>query len=139
VANGLVFASLGGLVAGYVGPRMDLVCGIVLALVIALGAMISMMSRPGAGALWTQTAALLLFAPASLAGDWTAEEAGDALVKPFILEVPMHSVSADPGTQSIRQNDLEFWQAPAQTRQKCGRIFSDGVDFLTQMSDARCK
>jgi phosphate/sulfate permease len=29
-----------------------------------------MIARPGAGALWTQTAALLLFAPASFVGDW---------------------------------------------------------------------
>jgi hypothetical protein len=35
-----------------------------------MGATISMLARPGAGALWTQTAALFLFAPASLAGDW---------------------------------------------------------------------
>ena len=68
---GLAFASLGGFAAGRIGGRTDLVCGIALAIVIAFGATISMIARPGAGALWTQTAALLLFAPASLAGDWT--------------------------------------------------------------------
>jgi hypothetical protein len=70
IAYGLAFAYLGGLVAGRIAGRADLVCGIALAIVIALGATISMIARPGAGALWTQTAALLLFAPASLAGDW---------------------------------------------------------------------
>jgi hypothetical protein len=70
VAYGLAFASLGGFVAGRIGRRADLVCGIVLALVIALGATISMIARPGAGALWTQTAALILFSPASLLSDW---------------------------------------------------------------------
>lgn len=70
IAYGLAFASLGGFVAGQIAQRRDLVCGIALALVTALGATISMIARPGAGALWTQTAALLLFAPASLAGDW---------------------------------------------------------------------
>jgi len=70
LAYGLAFAYLGGLVAGRIGGRADLLCGIAVAVVIALGATISMVARPGAGALWTQTAALLLFAPASLAGDW---------------------------------------------------------------------
>jgi MFS family permease len=71
IAYGLAFAFLSGFVAGRIGQRTDLVCGIALALVIALGATISILARPGAGALWTQTAALVLFAPASLAGDWT--------------------------------------------------------------------
>ncbi len=70
IAYGLAFALLAGFVAGKIARRKDLVCGIGLALVIALGAFISMIARPGAGALWTQTAALLLFAPASLGGDW---------------------------------------------------------------------
>lgn len=67
---GIAFASLGGFVAGKIARRADLNCGIALALVIVLGATISMIASPGAGALWTQTAALLLFAPASLAGNW---------------------------------------------------------------------
>ena len=71
MAYGLVFALASGFVAGRIGRRTDLLCGIALALVIALGATISMLARPGAGALWTQTAALILFAPASLVGDWT--------------------------------------------------------------------
>ncbi len=74
MAYGLAFAFLSGFVAGHIARRTDLVCGIALALVIALGATISMLARPGAGALWTQSAALLLFAPASLAGDWTGRK-----------------------------------------------------------------
>lgn len=70
MAYGFVFAYLGGFVAGRIAGRADLVCGIALAIVIALGATISMIARPGAGALWTQTGALFLFAPASLVGDW---------------------------------------------------------------------
>jgi hypothetical protein len=70
MAYGFAFAFVSGFVAGRVGRRTDLVCGIALALVIALGATISIIARPGAGALWTQAAALILFAPASLAGDW---------------------------------------------------------------------
>jgi len=70
LAYGFAFASLSGFVAGKLARRRDLGCGIALAIVIALGATVSMIARPGAGALWTQTAALVLFAPAALAGDW---------------------------------------------------------------------
>ncbi len=71
VAYGLAFAHIAGFVAGRIAGRADLVCGIALAVVIALGATISMIARSGTGALWTQTAALVLFAPSALAGDWT--------------------------------------------------------------------
>jgi len=74
IVYGLAFSLLAGFAAGRIARRTDLVCGIALTLVIALGATISMIARPGAGALWTQTAALLLFAPASLAGDWTRRQ-----------------------------------------------------------------
>ena len=70
IVYGISFALLGGFVTGKIARRTDLNCGIALALLIAFGATVSMMARPGAGALWTQTAAFLLFAPASLAGDW---------------------------------------------------------------------
>ena len=70
IVYGVAFALLGGFVTGKIAQRTDLNCGIALAFLIALGATVSMMARPGAGGLWTQTAALLLFAPASLAGDW---------------------------------------------------------------------
>jgi hypothetical protein len=70
IVYGLAFALLAGFVTGKIARRMDLRCGIALALVIALGAMISMIARPGSGALWTQTAALILFAPAAFVGAW---------------------------------------------------------------------
>jgi hypothetical protein len=70
VVYGLAFALLAGFVTGNIGRRADRRCGTVLSIVIALGATVSMIARPGAGALWTQMAALLLFAPAALVGDW---------------------------------------------------------------------
>ena len=70
IVYGFAFALLGGFVTSKIARPTDLNCGIALALLIALGATVSMIARPGEGALWTQTAALLLFAPASLAGDW---------------------------------------------------------------------
>lgn len=68
--SGIVLAMAGGWVAGWFGRRSDLVCGILLAVIIAAGAVASLISRPGRGAGWSQTAALLLMAPAALAGDW---------------------------------------------------------------------
>src|SRR5262249_27705849 len=65
VAGGIVLAMAGGWVAGWIGRRSDLVCGILLAAIIAAGAVVSWVSRPGQGAVWSQTAALLLMAPAA--------------------------------------------------------------------------
>ena len=48
LAYGLAFALLGGFVAGKVARRTDLMSGILLALVIALGATVSIIARPGA-------------------------------------------------------------------------------------------
>lgn len=62
------FAFPSGLVVGCLGRRLSLVCGRALTLVISLGAAISMIARPGTSELWTQTAALMLFAPAPQAG-----------------------------------------------------------------------
>ena len=70
VAGGIVLAMAGGWIAGWFGQRGDLVCGILLAIIIAVGALASLISRPGQGAAWSQTAALVLMAPAALAGDW---------------------------------------------------------------------
>jgi ABC-type Mn2+/Zn2+ transport system permease subunit len=70
VVYGLSFALLAGFIAGRVGGRHDLLSGLVLAGVVALGAIASMITRPGRGALWTQIAALVFFVPACAAGDW---------------------------------------------------------------------
>ena len=68
--GGILLALAGGFVAGWIGRRADLICGLILAVMIAGGAVASMISRPGAGAVWSQSAALVLMAPAALAGDW---------------------------------------------------------------------
>jgi hypothetical protein len=74
VAGGIVLAMAGGWVAGWFGRRSDLVCGVLLAVIIALGAVASLISRPGRGAAWSQMAALVLMAPAALAGTGCAPE-----------------------------------------------------------------
>lgn len=67
---GVIFAGLAGFVAGMIGQREDIICGILLAAIIAVGAITSLIIRPGAEAIWTQAAALVLMAPAALVGDW---------------------------------------------------------------------
>ena len=68
--EGIVMALAGGFVVGWIGRRTDLVCGIILAVIIAGGAIASMIGKLGAGAIWPQIATLLLMAPSALAGDW---------------------------------------------------------------------
>lgn len=70
VLYGVAFALLSGFVAGWIGKRPDIISGLVLAFIIAVPAAITLVSRPGEGAVWSQTAALLLMAPAALMGDW---------------------------------------------------------------------
>ncbi len=69
IAGGIVFALLGGFVGGLIGRRADILVGIFLGLIIAVGAAVSLLARPGGGAVWTQTAALILMAPAAVLGD----------------------------------------------------------------------
>jgi MFS superfamily sulfate permease-like transporter len=69
ILYGIIFAALGGFVAGIIGRRPDVICGTLLALIIAAGALSSLILRPGAGAIWTQSATLVLMAPAALVGD----------------------------------------------------------------------
>ena len=68
VVAGVAFALGGGFTAGVIGRRGDLICGMLLAVIIAAGAIASMAARPGQGALWSQTGALIS-APAALVGD----------------------------------------------------------------------
>ena len=70
IIYGVFFALLGGYVAGLISRRSDLIAGMILAAIIGLGATASLVGRPGAGAIWSQTAALLAMAPAALVGDW---------------------------------------------------------------------
>lgn len=73
VAYGVVFAGLGGFLAGWLGGRRDSRCGLVLAWIVGTGALISLLASParaGFAAHWSQFAALGLMAPAAWAGDW---------------------------------------------------------------------
>ena len=65
---GLIAAAVGGYVAARIGrARWP---GVLVAAMIVVGAMISLASRPGGGAIWSQLVALLLLAPAALLGSY---------------------------------------------------------------------
>lgn len=65
---GMVFAALGGALAARVGARRPGWHAGGVALLVALGASISLVASPRGGATWTQWAALLLMAPSAYLG-----------------------------------------------------------------------
>lgn len=70
VLYGIGFALLGGFIAGKISERGDLITGLLLAAIIAIPAIITAISRPGEGAIWSQMFALILMSPAAVIGDW---------------------------------------------------------------------
>lgn len=69
IIAGIVLALAGGFAGSTLGARSDMICGMLLTVIIAVGAIASMIGRPGQGALWSQTGALIS-APAAMVGDW---------------------------------------------------------------------
>ena len=68
VLYGIFFAMLGGYLTALIANVKDLRYVLPLAAMIAIGALISLLARPGAGAIWSQVSALLLMSPAALVG-----------------------------------------------------------------------
>jgi hypothetical protein len=66
----MAFALLGGYVAAWLARRRPLAHGGAVAIVLALGAAISLLSTIGKGAIWSQVAALALMAPCAILGGW---------------------------------------------------------------------
>ena len=73
VACGVVFAAIGGYVAALIAGRKPFAHGVAMALLLALGAAVSLASTLGHGAIWSQIAALALMAPAAALGGWIRE------------------------------------------------------------------
>ncbi len=69
-ASGVVFAALGGYVAGWLAGRRPLAHAVAMALLLAAGAIASLVSTLGHGAVWTQVTALVLMAPSAVLGGW---------------------------------------------------------------------
>ena len=72
---GIIAAALGGWLAARIGrARWP---GAVVAALIAIGALVSLASRPGGGAVWSQLVALLLLEPAALLASRRGATASD--------------------------------------------------------------
>jgi hypothetical protein len=67
VFYGVTFAGLGGLLATHIAPVKGTLHAGFVALIIALGAIVSLVARPGAGSTWSQWTALVLIAPSAWA------------------------------------------------------------------------
>lgn len=70
IAVGVVAAFLGGYIAAWLAGRRPLAHGVAVAVVLAVGAIVSLASTLGHGAIWSQLAALLLMAPSAAFGGW---------------------------------------------------------------------
>ncbi len=65
VLYGIGFAGLGGMVAACIAPRKASLHAAFVTSIIALGAAISLVAKPGDGSTWSQWAALVLIAPST--------------------------------------------------------------------------
>lgn len=65
---GSVFALIAGFLTAHIAGRRPSTHAAIVALLIAAGAVVSLLLRPGDGARWSQLAALLLMAPAAWIG-----------------------------------------------------------------------
>jgi hypothetical protein len=78
---GMLFAGLGGYVAARLAGRGPLAHAAALAVVIALGAGISLVTSPGGDAAWSQVAAMFLMAPSALLGGLVLIVSRNSLVR----------------------------------------------------------
>lgn len=65
---GIAAAALGGYVAALIAGHRPVLHGALVATLLATGAIASLISTLGHGAIWSQLAALVLMAPSALAG-----------------------------------------------------------------------
>ena len=65
---GCVFALVAGWLTGRVAGHHQTRHALVIGLLIAAGALVSLIARPGDGAVWSQLATLLLMAPLTVGG-----------------------------------------------------------------------
>lgn len=70
IVSGMLFALIGGYVAGWIAGRSAFAHGVAMATLLALGATVSLVSTVGHGAVWSQVAALALMAPSAALGGW---------------------------------------------------------------------
>ena len=70
LVEGIVFASAGGYVAAWIAGRKPVAHAVAVAVLLAIGAAVSLAATLGHGAVWTQVAALAFMAPSAVLGGW---------------------------------------------------------------------
>jgi len=73
ILYGMAFAAVGGLIAALIAGRRPVLHAAIVGVILAAGAFASLVSRPGAGAIWSQVAAMFLMAPSVFVGGIVAE------------------------------------------------------------------
>jgi hypothetical protein len=73
ILYGMAFAAVGGLIAALIAGRRPVLHAAIVGVILAAGALASLVSRPGAGAIWSQVAAICLMAPSVLVGGVVAK------------------------------------------------------------------
>lgn len=74
IAFGVIFSFLAGFSAASIARQRRSLHGLAVAVIIAIGAIVSLVAAPGEGSLWSQISALALFAPAAALGGWAREK-----------------------------------------------------------------
>jgi peptidoglycan/LPS O-acetylase OafA/YrhL len=70
IAYGACFGMLAGLIAARVAGRRQVLHAGIVAVLVALGAAISIAFHPRQGSLWTQLSAIFIFAPSAMLGGY---------------------------------------------------------------------
>jgi hypothetical protein len=70
IAYGVISAVLAGYLAAAIGGAHPVSHARTLAIAIAAVAIVSLLARPGGGAIWSQLLAIVVFAPAAILGGW---------------------------------------------------------------------
>ncbi len=75
---GVAFALFAGYLSGWIAGRRPVAHAVAMAVVLALGAISSLMATIGKGAIWTQISALAVMTPAAVAGGWLRQRMAGA-------------------------------------------------------------
>ena len=115
IVYGMAFAAVGGLLSALIAGRRPVVHAALVAAVLALGAMASLLSRPGAGAIWSQLAAIVLMRPRA------RRRRGRELCCARKIDAAFSSDQIDGSSRVAAQGDQEDAIAPRRTA--CARHF----------------
>jgi hypothetical protein len=74
---GMAFAALGGYLSAWIANRRLVAHASATAVVLALGAAVSLAATLGKGAIWSQVCAIAFMAPAAAAGGWVRLRIGN--------------------------------------------------------------